>query len=37
MIFFLHVQIALVAVVDCGEFREVVDHGDLSGIQCLVQ
>ena len=37
MIFFFHVQIALVAIVDCREFREIVNHGKLSGIESLVE
>lgn len=37
VIFFFHVEIALLTVVECREFREVVDHGELSGIQRLVE
>ena len=37
MILFLHVQIALVTIIDCREFREIVNYGELSGIQGFVE
>ena len=37
MVFFFHVQIALLAVVESGEFDEIVDHGELSGVEGFVE
>ena len=36
LVFFLHIQVVLDAVVQQGDFHEIVHHGNLSGDECPV-